>query len=215
MRSIDLIHHQIGLEYELDLNGLLVPFPTSTEQALYIVYRYSQGYVPYFNHRLKTKVCRRLLSLGPKGAFDQPGEVIKLISENHQPCKGGDEIYQSGYFAKLPVLDELPVFTWESEAWVVKVNGRIVSKTISIRQNANCAEAYVETHPDFRMKGYGRQTATAWARDILNSGRVPFYSYKLSNRASAALAVRLGVIRFAEVVVYDPVESLDRDIKIK
>jgi hypothetical protein len=207
MRSIDLIHHQICLEYELDLNGLLVPFPGSTEQALYIVYRYSQGYVPYFNHRLPSKVRQWLLGLGPKEAFNQPDMVIKLISESHRPCDGGDEVFQSGYIACLPELDELPVFIRENDAWVVKVNGRVVSKAISIRQNADCAEAYVETHPDFRNRGYGRQTVTAWARDILNSGRVPFYSYLLSNRASATLAGKLGVLRFADVVAFEPAKS--------
>lgn len=203
MRSIDLIHHQIILEYELDINGLLVPFPGSTEQALYIVYRYSQGYVPYFNHRLPTKLRQWLLSLGPKQAFNQPGEVIKLISEFNQPCDGGDEIFRSGYFTMLPELDELPVFIRERDAWVVKVNGRVVSKTISIRQNTECAEAYVETHPDFRNRGYGRQTVTAWARDIINSGRVPFFSYNLSNIASTALASCLGIVWYADVVAYE------------
>ena len=207
MKSIDLIHHQISLEYQLDLNGILVPFPGSTEQALYIVYRYSQGYVPYFNHRLPAKVCKDLLSLRPKRAFDQPDEVIKLINDYHSPCNGGDEVFQSGYIARLPELDELPVFTWDRDGWVVKVHGQVVSKTISIRQNTESAEAYVETHPDFRKRGYGRQTMTGWARDILNSGRVPFYSYRLSNAASAALAVRLGVVRFADVVAYEPVKS--------
>jgi hypothetical protein len=202
MRSIDLIHHQIILEYELDVDGLLVPYPDSTEQALYIVYHYSQGYVPYFNHRLPTRVRQWLLSLGPKKAFNHPGEVINLLIECHQPCRGGDEVYRSGYFTTLPELDELPLFTQEKDAWVVKVNGRVVSKAISIRQNTDCAEAYVETLPEFRNRGYGRQTMTAWARDILNSGRVPFYSYNLCNIASAALAGKLGVRRFADVVVY-------------
>ncbi len=207
MKSIDLIHHQISLEYQLDLNGMLVPFPGSTEQALYIVYRYSQGYVPYFNHRLPANVRKDLLSLRPKGAFDQPGEVIKIINAYYCPCNGGDEVFQSGYIARLPELDELPVFIWDRDGWVVKVHGQVVSKTISVRQNTECAEAYVETHPDFRNRGYGRQTVTAWARDILNSGRVPFYSYRLSNAASAALAARLGVVRFADVVAYEPMKS--------
>ena len=57
----------------------------------------------------------------------------------------------------------------------------------------------------FGTEGYGRQTLTAWARDILNSGRVPFYSYLQNNRASAALASRLGVVRFADVIAYEPV----------
>ena len=133
MKSIDLIHHQINLEYQLDLNGMLVPFPGSAEQALYIVYRYSQGYVPYFNYRLSAGVLKYLLRLGPKGAFDQPGEVIKIISDFHHPCIGGNEVFQSGYIARLPELDELPVFTWERDGWVIKVHGRVVSKTISVR----------------------------------------------------------------------------------
>jgi hypothetical protein len=207
MRQIDLIHLQISLEYQLDLNGWLVPFPDSTEQSFYIVYHYSQGYVPYFNHLLPSKARLELLKLGPKAAFNQPAEVIKLISEYHQPCEGGDEAFRSGYISSMPLLDELPMFTWEREAWVIKINRRVVSKAISIRENADCAEAYVETHPDFRNKGYGRQTVTAWARDILNSGRVPFYSYRLSNTASASLASRIGVIRFADVVVFEPVKS--------
>ena len=205
MKSIDLIHHQINLEYQLDLNGMLVPFPGSAEQALYIVYRYSQGYVPYFNYRLSAGVLKYLLRLGPKGAFDQPDEVIKIISDFHHPCIGGNDVFQSGYIARLPELDELPVFTWERDGWVIKVHGRVVSKTISVRENTDCAEAYVETHPDFRNRGYGRQTLTAWARDILNSGRVPFYSYLQNNRASAALASKLGVVRFADVIAYEPV----------
>ena len=78
-----------------------MPFPGSTEQALYIVYRYSQGYVPYFNHRLPPELRQWLLELGPKRAFNQPDEVIKLISEFHQPCNGGDEVFRSGYIANV------------------------------------------------------------------------------------------------------------------
>ena len=39
MDPIDLIHLQITLEYALDASGRLVPFPGSSEQGLYIVYK--------------------------------------------------------------------------------------------------------------------------------------------------------------------------------
>src|SRR5665647_1421249 len=111
MKSIDLIHHQISLEYHLDLDGWLVPYPYSTEQAYYIVYRYSQGYVPYFNHRLPSHVRRNLLSLGPKQAFNQPAEVIKIFNAFQLSCSGGEKVFQSGYFASLPELDEPVSYT--------------------------------------------------------------------------------------------------------
>jgi hypothetical protein len=207
MRLIDLIHLQINLEYQLDQNGWLVPYPYSSEQAWYVVYHYSQGYVPYFNHRLPHEARSWLMKLGPKAAFNQPDEVSKIISEFKQTCTWGGEVFRSGYISSLPILDDLPVYAWEKDAWVVKINRRVVSKAISIRQNADCAEVYVETHPDFRKRGLGRQTVTAWARDILNSGRVPFYSYQLNNPASAALAAKVGVIRFADVVAFEPEKS--------
>jgi predicted GNAT family acetyltransferase len=89
-------------------------------------------------------------------------------------------------------------------AWVVKDNEQVVCRAISVRQNAECAEVYVETHPNFRRRGYGRQTVAAWAHDILSSGRVPFYSYHLSNNSSANLARSLGVVWYADLVAFVP-----------
>ena len=57
MDAIELIRLQITLEYALDGAGRLVPFPGSSEQGLYIVYRYAGGYIPYFSHRLPEEVC--------------------------------------------------------------------------------------------------------------------------------------------------------------
>ncbi len=203
MKPIDLILLQINLEYRLIQDGRLVPFPDSTEQALYIVYRHTLGTVHFFNHQLPRKACQRLIALGPAKAFDHPDEVIGLISESYMPCRGGDGVYWSGYFAQMPKPDEFPAVTREEGAWVVKVDGQIVSKAFSVRQNVDCAEVYVETLPDYRCRGYGRQTVAAWARDILNNGQVPFYSYHQSNRASGALAGSLGVEWYADVVAYE------------
>lgn len=52
MNPIGLIRWQITLEYALDEAGRLMPFPGSSEQGLYIVYRYAGGYTAYCNQRL-------------------------------------------------------------------------------------------------------------------------------------------------------------------
>jgi hypothetical protein len=56
MQPLDLINVQIRLEYVLDTEGL-VPFPDSSEQALYIVYRHAGGTLSFFNQKLLRKVC--------------------------------------------------------------------------------------------------------------------------------------------------------------
>jgi hypothetical protein len=79
MQPLDLIQLQIRLEYQLDQHGWLMPIPGSTEQALYIVYRHTQGYVPYYSHQLSPNVRKRLMTFDPKVAFDQSGSVNELI----------------------------------------------------------------------------------------------------------------------------------------
>lgn len=204
MKPLELIKLQIRLEFKLNLNGWLVPFVNSSEQALYIVYRHARGFEPFFNHLLPSKLGERLLALGPAVAFTQPYLVRKLISDFYRPCTGGEQVFWSGYFEYPPRSQGLSTVCLEQDAWVIKVEGQIVSKAISIRQNDRCAELYVETHPDFRRRGYGKQITTAWARDMLISGRIPLYSHLVSNSASAALAKSLRVRWYADVVVFEP-----------
>jgi hypothetical protein len=60
MNPIELIQLQITLEYSLNETGRLVPYPGSSEQGAYIVYRYVGGYMPYFSHRLPEALARSL-----------------------------------------------------------------------------------------------------------------------------------------------------------
>jgi hypothetical protein len=202
MESLDLIGLQIRLEYQVTSDGLLAPFPGSSEQAFYLVYRYSGGYISYFNYMLPTELRQQLLTIGPAQAFTHPGKVNKLISEFFQLCRGGKEVFWSGYFTNPPGHSEFPDVIREANDWVVEVEEQVVCRATSVRQNTSCAEAYVETQPVYQRRGYGRQATAAWAHDILRSGRVPFYSYRLANSASAALAKSLRVEWYADVVGY-------------
>ena len=58
------------------------------------------------------------------------------------------------------------------------------------------------TLPEFRRRGYARQVTAAWAHDIQQQDKVPFYSHRLSNLASQAVARSLGLIPFQTAVAY-------------
>jgi len=203
MKPIDLIHLQIYLEYQLDPRGMLVPFPSSSEQALYLVYHHTEGHVPYFSHLLPPDLRQQLLTLGPGQAFANPGEVRRMITAGYQPCGGGDQIFWSGYFPRQPDPSEFPDVVLQGEECVVIVEGQTVCRAVSVRQNEDAHEAYVETNPDFQQRGFGRQAVAAWAYQVMQRGQVALYSDKMTNLTSAALARRLGIGWYADVIGFE------------
>jgi GNAT superfamily N-acetyltransferase len=200
----ELIDLQICMEYQLDERGLLIPINHSSEQAYYIVYQHLEGYVTYFNHELPANLRAQLLQLGPPAAFDHPDEVRQLITEAYLPCKGGEDIFWSGYFSHTPASANYPDACHHGVTWSVYRDEQEVCRALSIRDNERCAEVYVESLPAYRRRGFGRQVVAAWAMEIMNSGRVALYSYRLKNLASAALASSLGIEWYANVVTYEP-----------
>jgi hypothetical protein len=72
LNSVQLIQQQIQLEYRLNSDGFLVPFPGSTEQARFIIYRHTDGYVTYFRHDLPRSIREALATLPPEHAFTNP-----------------------------------------------------------------------------------------------------------------------------------------------
>ena len=77
--------------------------------------------------------------------------------------------------------------------YAVERDGRIVSACVSARENEQCGEAWVYTDPGYRNQGLAQRAVKAWGRSLLARGKVPFYSHKIENRASANLARKLGL----------------------
>ena len=200
MDAIDLIRLQITLEYALNDAGRLVPFSGSSEQGLYIVYRYAGGYIPYYNQCLSEELCSGLRNLGGEQAFEAPQAVLWLI-QKHQSCQF-DGSFVSAHLSRHPGQAEFPRVVRQGDAFVILEGGAPVCRAWSERSNAHCAEVAVETHPDHQRKGYARQAVAAWAHDVIQSGRVALYSYKAENNASRALARSLKAVWYAEVVCY-------------
>ena len=189
---ISLIQQQIRLEYTLDQDGFLVPFPGSSEQAFYIVYRHEGGYLSYFNHKLPSELRYCLTQLGESRAFEAPQEVEALM-RTFLPARYEGR-FVSETITHLPDPAEfLQVISQEGQ-FVIQVEDSVVCQAWSERSDEHCAEVAVETHLDHRRKGYARMAVAAWAHSVISSGRTAFYSYKAENDPSRALARSLGAV---------------------
>ena len=79
---------------------------------------------------------------------------------------------------------------------VCPTDGAAAAVCGSVRRTPAAHEAGVETARAFRGRGYAARAVAAWARAVRAAGAVPLYSTSWENRASRALARRLGLIAF-------------------
>jgi predicted GNAT family acetyltransferase len=54
----------------------------------------------------------------------------------------------------------------------------------------------VETLEGYRGRGYAPMVVAAWARAVRETGRIPLYSTSRNNRASEAVARKLGLVQY-------------------
>lgn len=88
-----------------------------------------------------------------------------------------------------------PIYALEQE-------DKLVSACVSARENDRCGEAWVYTDVAYRHRGFAQKVVNAWARSLMENGKVPFYSHKLENIASASLARKLELqLAFEEITI--------------
>ncbi|MCP4007241.1 MAG: GNAT family N-acetyltransferase [bacterium] len=78
------------------------------------------------------------------------------------------------------------------------VGGEPAALCHSARAATRAAEAGVETRPEYRGRGLAVEVTACWARAIQNTGRTALYSTSWDNRASQAVARRLGARLYGE-----------------
>jgi RimJ/RimL family protein N-acetyltransferase len=81
--------------------------------------------------------------------------------------------------------------------WAVMEDGVVASICFSARLSERAAEAGVETMPLYKGRGYAGRVVMAWAHSVRAGGRIPLYSTSWENRASRAVARKLGLIQYA------------------
>jgi hypothetical protein len=100
------------------------------------------------------------------------------------------------------MLREIPT---RQPMWAAVERGRAVSLCHASRPRAvdgspTClaAEVGIETAPSHRGRGLAPRVVAAWARAVRESGGQPLYSTSWGNRASRAVARKLGLVFYGE-----------------
>lgn len=199
MNSIELIRLSLELEHIIDANGDLRPRP-GKEPALLEVSQYTDGHILHFWHEIPGALRAQLVDLDIDLLLNDH-ERVKAILSAYKPCS---QIFAGigCYFAHTPLAAEFPDVVFHNGCYVVMVDDQPVCWAWTQDQSPNACELAVETLPAYQRRGYGRQVVAAWAAHVRNAGQVAFYSYRVSNTASAALARRLGVLQYARKTAY-------------
>ncbi|MGQ0641595.1 MAG: GNAT family N-acetyltransferase [Gemmatimonadaceae bacterium] len=96
-----------------------------------------------------------------------------------------------------PYLDDWrPDVSASTPMFAVLDDAKAVSVCASVRIAPEAHEAGVDTHRDFRRRGYAARAARAWARAVREMDRIPLYSTSWENGSSRVLAKRLGLIQY-------------------
>ncbi len=173
---------------------------------------------------------RALEALPPERALDESDAIVRLFAQHGVVCESVwlgrtarfpddfDPMLTAGVIqlpAGLDVYGETPPsFTalaasseerslpLASRQFTVIVDGLVVSTCESSRESGLAAEAWVRTLPGYRGHGYATRVTAAWARNVRQRGKEPFYSHHRDNLASAAVARALRLIPFLDDAGY-------------
>jgi hypothetical protein len=183
------------------------------------VCRHAAGTSRYYRADLPDAMVDDLDHLTDEDCFEQQA-MVRGILARHAPSFG---VWTgtSYVFPTIPPAEICPdaVRLSEADRWralafdpdlasfprpiyAVLVEGRVVSTCVSARENDQAAEAWVQTSPEHRRRGLARQVTAAWARDVLGSGKIAFYSHRRENLPSCAVARSLGLRYFSDSVGY-------------
>lgn len=196
----------IGVEAGATLVRL--PGPDADDIARCLVVCRPDGYAVYFRHDLPPGLRAALAALTPEVAFEDHAAVQRLLATN--AAYGEVVCFKSYVFpagvapGPSPQVVRLP--QPKRPGWTmfgIFVGERLVSACESARENERCAEAWVWTLAEFRRRGYARQVTAAWAHALLAQGKLPFYSHKVGNLSSEAVARSLDLTLFQTVVAYN------------
>ena len=122
---------------------------------------------------------------GPAYQFadhQMPSEnFVTTITENNvELLKGGFEDLMADVAVEQPFV-------------AITNENRAVSVCRSVRITSKAHEAGLETLPEFRGRGFAKDVTAEWARRVRAIGAIPLYSTDWNNKASQAVAQKLGL----------------------
>lgn len=198
----ELIELKIAMEFGAGPDGDTLPPATVKDEAQprLLVSRHAEGSLIYFRHDLPAPIRAAVGGLDAQQLSDDE-ERVKAILAGDAPCERTWRI-RWHTVERVPTPDEYPDVGRAGGRFIVMRDGVEAAAAWTAATNAEADEVEVETHPDFRRRGFGRQCVAAWAAATLHAGKVAFYSHRQDNHASAALARSLRLRHLSDDVEY-------------
>ena len=218
MNPLEYLHLQLRLEGKEVTTGTLLRqvevVPDEDMPLMLVAQLADQRLITYFDETLPMELRLRLQERIPNIAYPNIEPVLTLLQQENIP-------FDIGHYKTLVVPESYASFQDKEvkrylrsdpqavgldgpaeEMFGIEDDGQIISSCVSTRENAFCGEAWVYTDEDHRHQGLAQKVVSAWAASLLNVGKVPFYSHKITNTASANLAKRLALQpAFEEIVI--------------
>jgi RimJ/RimL family protein N-acetyltransferase len=215
--SLEYLHVQMRLEgLGLNRDGSIVSFgPASDDHPLVIIAQTTDGRtITYLHERLPIELRDRLSARKSQISFPDVDAWLDLFDLDRRRYKVGhsktyvfprrsieaDASRVTRFLGDDPKIKCFGFDKLADEVYAVEYNGVIMSACISIRQNADSAESWVFTKPEYRRRGLARLVVTAWAKNAIQKSIIPFYSHEIDNTASAGLASKLELIPVFEEI---------------
>jgi RimJ/RimL family protein N-acetyltransferase len=222
--SFPIPHHltsmQAILQYyafdglDLTPDGLIVPHDQPPDEVpRLLVLRHTDGYTTFVRHDLPITLRDQLRAVPAAEAWRDHGHITALLDSTDvwrgttylfpdlSPADHPDAVRLTG--AHRPLLEQYASgMSIEPPVWAILVEDRILATCESSRENDLGGEAWVQTLPAFRGRGYARQVTAAWARHLQAQGKTPYYSHRRDNLASAGVARSLGLRWLMDDVAY-------------
>jgi hypothetical protein len=220
MNPLETLHLQLRLEGKEVVHGNLLRqvevVPDEEMPLVVIASLSSQELVVYYDEALSPELRDGLGKQVRSADFPNTGPIIATLHQRYlkleighfktytfpEPYKGliFDEVSQ--FHNADPKVQAFGFDGLAEQIHAVERDGRVVSACVSSRENEFCGEAWVYTDEGHRHQGLAQKVVGAWAGSLMSANKVPFYSHKIDNIASAKLAKRLGLEPvFEEIVI--------------
>ena len=202
MDSRVLVELKMELEFGVGPVGDRLPLATNAQddQPLVLVSRVDDGDLLYLREDIPARVQRQLRDVGAASCFEDEARV-RAILDTAIPCRIVRCI-RWYTVARRPDRAEYFDVIRRGDRFVIVIDGREVAWTETDWENDRAAEVSVETLEGYRRRGFARQVTAAWAAAMLDAGKVGFYSHRMTNDASRAVAVSLGLTHLSDEVEY-------------
>jgi hypothetical protein len=220
MKPLEALQLQLRLEGFEIVNGnrlRQVEAVPGEEMPVLILAQLSDGQLAvYFDESLTPNLYLELMERAQHIQFPTIDPLLEIFAGQNIPVQVGH--YKTNLFPATflefmledvecrskndPQVQKFGFGDFAEQVYAIEREGKVVSACVSTREDNRCGEAWVCTDPQYRHQGLARKVVSVWARDMLSAGKVPFYSYKIANTASAGLAKRLELLpAFEEITI--------------